>query len=131
MKMAFELQMVAAGALIGLVNILWLVFLTVPKFGMKWAMGSREDAVAMDGMIGRVQRSLTNFGETYPIFVGAVVVAYLGGRLGELSSYGALAYVVGRALYLPIYAFGVPVLRTVVWMAGLVGILAILASLVV
>ncbi len=131
MRMAFELQMVAAAALVGLANILWLVVLTVPKFGMKWAMGSREDPVAMDGMIGRVQRSLTNFGETFPIFAAAVVVAYLGGRLGQLSCCGALAYVVGRALYLPIYAFGVPVLRTVVWMLALVGIFAILASLVV
>jgi uncharacterized MAPEG superfamily protein len=131
MRMAFELQMIAAGALIGLVNILWLVGLTVPKFGMSWAMGSREDPVAMDGMIGRVQRSLTNFGETFPIFVGAVAVAYLGGRLGQLSSYGALAYVIGRAFYLPIYAFGVPVLRTVAWMLSLAGILSILTSLVV
>lgn len=131
MKMAFELQMIAAAALVGLVNILWLVGLTVPKFGMKWAMGAREDPVAMDGMIGRVQRSLTNFGETFPIFAAVVVVAYLGGRLGQLSACGALAYVVGRALYLPIYAFGVPLLRTVVWVLAVAGILAVLASLVV
>ena len=131
MRMAFELQMVAMAALVGLVNLTWLILATAPKFGPKWAFGSRDEARERDGMMGRLQRSMTNFGETFPIFVAAVLVAYLGGRLGLLTSYGALAYVVGRAFYLPLYAFGVPVLRTVAWTLATAGIVAILASLVV
>ena len=131
MKMAFELQMVGLAALLGLINILWLIPLTVSKFGMKWAFSPRDQPVPFDGMIGRVQRALTNFGETFPLFAAAVFAAYLGGRLGALTCCGALAYVVGRAVYLPVYAFGVPVLRTVAWLAAFGGICAILLALVI
>ena len=50
-------------------------------------------------------------------------------KLGPLTLWGAVLYVVGRAIYLPLYAFGVPVLRTIVWLISMVGIVMILVAL--
>ncbi len=60
-----------------------------------------------------------------------MLVDYLGGRLGELTSLGALIYVAARAVYIPLYAFGVPYVRSLTWVASMVGILMLLAALVV
>jgi uncharacterized MAPEG superfamily protein len=35
-------------------------------------------------MAGRLERAFANFRETFPLFAAAVMVAYLGGRLGYL-----------------------------------------------
>jgi uncharacterized MAPEG superfamily protein len=38
-------------------------------------------------------------------------------------------YVAGRAIYAPLYAAGVPMLRSVVWFASLIGLVMILVAL--
>ena len=38
-------------------------------------------------------------------------------------------YFFGRLVYLPLYAFGVPILRTIVWYLSIMGIALVLSSL--
>jgi uncharacterized MAPEG superfamily protein len=47
------------------------------------------------------------------------------------SGYGALIYFLARIVYLPLYAFGVPVARSVVWLFSLLGLGMVLAAMVV
>jgi uncharacterized MAPEG superfamily protein len=60
-----------------------------------------------------------------------VLVAYLGGRLGMLSAHGAVLYVVARAVYIFSMPSACRYVRSLVWLASLVGILMILAALVI
>ncbi|ENZ81395.1 MULTISPECIES: MAPEG family protein [Caulobacter] len=131
MRMAFELQMVAAAVLIGLVHLVWAAAAAQPQRGLKWNAGPRDEPIVLTGVAGRLERAFANFRETFPFFAALVVVDYLGGRLGDLTAYGAALYVAARALYIPLYAFGVPYLRSLVWVASMVGILALLSALVV
>lgn len=131
MRMAFELQMVAAAVLIGLVHLGWAAAAAQPQRGLKWNAGPRDEPIVLTGVAGRLERAFANFRETFPFFAALVVVDYLGGRLGDLTAYGAALYVAARALYIPLYAFGVPYLRSLVWVASMVGILALLSALVV
>jgi uncharacterized MAPEG superfamily protein len=85
----------------------------------------------LTGVAGRLERAFANFRESFPFFVALVIIDYLGGRLGALTAYGSVIYVVARAVYVPLYAFGVPMVRSLVWLASLVGILLLLAALVV
>jgi len=94
-------------------------------------VGPRDTPVVLTGMAGRLERAFANFRETFPFFAAAVLVAYLGGRLGMLSAHGAVLYVGARAVYIFLYAFGVPVVRSLVWLASLIGIGLILAALVI
>jgi uncharacterized MAPEG superfamily protein len=131
MRMAFELQMVAVAVIIGIIHLLWAAAAAQPQRGLKWNMGPRDETVVLTGVAGRLERAFANFRETFPFFVALVVIDYLGGRLGALTAYGAVIYVVARAVYVPLYAFGVPMVRSLVWLASLVGILLLLAALVV
>ncbi len=131
MRMAFELQMVAAAVLIGIIHLLWAAAAAQPQRGLKWNTGPRDEPVVLTGVAGRLERAFANFRETFPFFVALVLIDYLGGRLGALTAYGAVTYVVARAVYIPLYALGVPFVRSLTWVASMVGILMLLAALVV
>jgi uncharacterized MAPEG superfamily protein len=131
MRMPFELQMVAVAVLIGIVNLLWASAAAQPQRGLKWNVGPRDQALELTGMAGRLERAFSNFRETFPFFAALVVIDYLGGRLGEITTQGALIYVVARTVYVPLYAFGVPYVRSLAWLTSLVGILMLLAALVI
>lgn len=129
--MAFELQMLAAAVVLGVVHLLWAAAAAQPQRGLRWNVGSRDTPVVLTGMAGRLERAFANFRETFPFFAAAVLVAYLGGRLGTLTTWGAVLYVGARAVYILLYAFGVPVFRSLVWLVSLIGIGMILAALVI
>jgi uncharacterized MAPEG superfamily protein len=131
MRMAFELQMVAVAVVIGIIHLFWAAAAAQSQRGLKWNAGPRDEPVELTGVAGRLQRAFANFRETFPLFAALVVIDYLGGRLGELTAYGAVVYVVARAVYVPLYAFGVPYVRSLTWVASMVGILMLLAALVV
>ncbi len=129
--MAFELQMVAAAVIIGIIHLLWAAAAAQPQRGLKWNTGPRDEPIVLTGVAGRLERAFANFRETFPFFAALVVIDYLGGRLGTLTSIGALIYVVARAVYVPLYALGAPYLRSLVWVVSMVAILMLLAALVV
>jgi len=131
MRMAFELQMLAAAVIIGIVHLLWAAAAAQPQRGLKWNTGPRDEPVVLTGVAGRLERAFANFRETFAFFAVLVIVDYLGGRLGDLTAYGAMVYVAARAVYIPLYAFGVPYVRSLAWVASMVGILMLLAALVV
>lgn len=131
MRMAFELQMLAASVIIGIIHLLWAAAAAQPQRGLTWNAGPRDEPVVLTGVAGRLERAFANFRETFPFFAVLVIVDYLGGRLGDLTAYGAMLYVAARAVYIPLYAFGVPYVRSLAWVASMVGILMLLAALVV
>lgn len=131
MRVAIELQLLAIAVLIGLVHLLWASAAAQPQRGLKWNVGPRDEPVVLTGMAGRLERASANFRETFPLFAAAVIVTYLSGRIGYLTAHGALIYVAARALYMPLYAFGVPVVRSIVWLISFVGIGMVLAAMVV
>ena len=59
----------------------------------------------------------------------AVVAAYLMAKLSTLTMWGAGLYVAGRALYVPLYVAGVPVLRSLIWTVAFVGLLMVVVAL--
>jgi uncharacterized MAPEG superfamily protein len=131
MRVAIELQLLAAAVLIGLIHLVWAAAAAQPQRGLTWNVGPRDEPVVLTGMAGRLERAFANFRETFPLFAVAVVVTYLSGRIGYLTAHGALLYVAARAAYMPLYAFGVPVARTIVWLLSFIGLAMVLAAMVV
>lgn len=72
---------------------------------------------------------MVNFLETFPIFAAALLAAVMLGRTGGTTLAGAWLYVIARALYVPFYAAGVPVMRSLLWIAALIGIVLELVAL--
>jgi uncharacterized MAPEG superfamily protein len=97
--------------------------------GYRWTASSRDAAAPpLTGVAGRLERALRNFLETFPVFVSAIFLVHILGRESALSSWGAGLYFSARLIYLPLYAAGVPLVRSLVWNVALVGIVLLLLA---
>ena len=76
-----------------------------------------------------MQRAFANFKETFAFFAAAVLLVTILGRESELSAWGAQLYFWARLAYVPVYAAGIPGLRSAIWTVSLVGLLLVLASI--
>jgi uncharacterized MAPEG superfamily protein len=127
--MAYELQILACAVVWGLIQIALAATFSVQQRGFDWAMGPRDQTAPLTGMAARVNRSLANFSETFPLFAAAVLAIAFSQRGNATSAMGAQLYLWARVLYLPVYALGISYVRTLVWAASLVGILMVLKPL--
>lgn len=97
--------------------------------GLWWALGPRDAPVEpLSGVAGRLERCVRNFLETYVLFLAAVWLAQASGHTGGTVLLGAELYLWGRVFYMPLYASGVPVVRTLAWAVASVGIVLMLAG---
>jgi uncharacterized MAPEG superfamily protein len=123
---------------LGLTLILALVQVFLPagartvEFGSKWNAGPRDETPAAKKLLtGRLERAQANLFETLPLFIGAVLIAHVAGQNGFLTLWGAALYFWARVVYVPLYALGVPYVRSLVWTVSFAGLVMILAALFV
>jgi len=83
----------------------------------------------VSAVAGRLERASRNFMETFPFFAVAIVLCALAGRHNWATIWGAQVYLAARVLYLPLYAFGVPGVRTLVWLVATLSIILLLVAL--
>lgn len=127
---AIELRLLGLAVVIGLVQLVWATVAAGSKRDRKWLAGPRDEAQPpIGGTAGRLDRAFKNFMETFPLYAAAVVAAYLMARLGPLTLWGSALYVGGRAIYAPLYASGIPVLRSLAWTVATIGLIMIVVAL--
>ena len=129
--MTFELWTLVAASLLGLVHLSAASFAFKAQVGNRYTVGPRDEDIQPTGMAGRLHRAHRNFLETFPLFATTVLVVHVTDRTGAVSQWGALLYIVGRILYLPLYAIGVPWLRTFSWNLATLGLVMVGAELFV
>jgi uncharacterized MAPEG superfamily protein len=126
-----ELRLLALSVVLGFVHIVLSSHAASLQRGYRWTASARDEPVpALRGAAGRLERALRNFLETFPLFAAAVLVAHVAERHGALTVWGAHLYFWGRVTYLPLYAFGAPLVRSLAWNVAAVGIGLILIALV-
>ena len=122
--MKIEFIMLGATIVLALVNILWAGNVRTKQYGTEWNMGARDDTMPpLNPLAGRLLRAQGNLYETLPLFIAALLGAAFLDRLGWKTEVGASLYVLGRFVYLPLYAAGVPKVRTLVWGVAMIGLL--------
>lgn len=127
--MSFELVMLAASCVLCLIQIIIASHAASLQRGYRWTASSRDaELPPLTGVAGRLERALRNFLETFPVFVAAVFLVHVLGRESALSEWGAGLYLSARLVYLPLYAAGVPLLRSLVWNVAFVGIVLLLLA---
>ena len=89
----------------------------------------RDDLVVEDGLPGRLDRARANLMETFAFFAAAVLAGYLLQRHTAMTALGAQLYFWARLVYVPIYALGIPYLRTLIWTVSVVGIVMLVVPL--
>jgi uncharacterized MAPEG superfamily protein len=128
--MTQELLMLALSVVLGFVHIIVSIIATTSQYGWRWNLSARDAPMPPLGtMAGRLQRAQHNFLETFALFAVAVLTADATNRHGWMALWGSQIYFYARALYLPICAAGIPVVRTVVWSVASLGIAMVLLDL--
>ena len=128
--MAVELRIAAFGAILLLVHIFAAVRLKTKQYGTAWNVGARDEAVPpLNPVAGRLARAQANFLETYPIAIVALLGVVIADRTSSWTALGGWIWLGARTIYLPLYGFGVPVVRTLVFMISLVGLGMVLSPL--
>lgn len=121
----------ALSILLGLFHILLAGALVTANRGIAWNMGNRDgDPPPVSVHAARAQRASWNFLETFVFFAAAVVCVIAIGRDGARAQLGAEIYFWARVAYLPIYLIGIPVIRSLVWIASLVGLLIVVTAII-
>ena len=124
-----EITMLWASSLLGIVYLLAAVVPSVLGRGLPWAAGPRDGEWPALGKVGaRLDRAWKNFLETFPLFIAAILVEAQVPQDSELAGMGAQLYFWGRVAFLPIYAIGLPYMRTVAWTVSLAGIVMVLLA---
>jgi uncharacterized MAPEG superfamily protein len=128
--MAVELRIAALGALLLLVHVFAAVHLKTKQYGRAWNVGARDEALPpLNPLAGRLARAQANFQETFPIAVVALLGVVIASRTSAWTALGGWIWLGARTIYLPLYGFGVPVVRTVVFVISLVGLGMVLKPL--
>lgn len=127
-----EFTMLALAVVLGLLQLLIAARAGNSQRGLAWNVGARDKEPPPVGAVaGRLERAFKNFMETFPFFAVAVLAAHAMDRFGWMTLVGTQLYLAARIVYVPLYAAGVPVFRTVVWLISILGLILTLAALFV
>ena len=125
--MTVELSVLAWGCLLGIAHIFIAVRFKTRQYGTKWNVGARDQELPPpQPIVGRLARAQANFFETFPIMAAAILIVAVAGLESRWTAAGAMIWLAARLVYLPLYAAGIPVVRTIVFIISIVGIALVL-----
>jgi len=128
--MTIELQVLAWSVVLGLVQIGLTGAMATRQRGFAWNISARDgEATPLTGIGARLERAQRNFFETFPLFAAVVLAVVLAQRGSAETALGAQLYLWARIAYVPLYAFGVPYVRSIAWAVALWGLLKLLLAL--
>lgn len=90
--------------------------------GLGWALGPQDEQRDQNAVAARIQRALRNYLETLPAFIALAVVLAISERATDMSATGAAIWFWARLAYIPAYASGIPLVRSVAWFISLGGL---------
>ena len=103
---------------------------SIYDLGPAYLLGPRDhEQESRNPVAGRLKRALENLLETYPAFVALVLALAVTGKTGGIAATGAWVWLIARVVYVPLYAFGVPAARTLVWCVSAAGLVMMLIRL--
>lgn len=114
------------------VHVLLQSSIATKELGRHWNAGPRDEGrKPKSALAGRAARASANFRETYPAFVVLVLALAINGDAWHLGFAGALLWFAARIIYIPLYLGGVPYIRSLVWVAGMVGLAMMAVAIVI
>jgi uncharacterized MAPEG superfamily protein len=125
------LRMLTLSVVLGIVQIVAASHAASLQRGYRWSASPRDETMPpLQGVAGRLNRALRNFVETFPLFAAVVLAAQVSDTHNALTEWGAHVYFWARVAYVPFYAAGVPLIRSLVWNVATIGIVLIIVALV-
>ncbi|MFN2427670.1 MAG: MAPEG family protein [Candidatus Binatia bacterium] len=94
--------------------------------GLPWGFGNRDTPFAVPAWIERARRAHMNMVENLAPFACLVLVAHVAGKADATTALGAQIFFVSRVAHAAIYIIGIPYLRTLAFVGGVIGEVMIL-----
>jgi uncharacterized MAPEG superfamily protein len=121
--MPIELKILALGAVLLFVQIFAAAQAKTKQYGPKWNMGARDEALPpLNPIAARLVRAQENLQETFPIAIVALAGVVIAAKTSQWTAIGGWLWLGSRVVYLPLYGLGVPKVRTLVYLVGIVGL---------
>ena len=121
--MPIELIGLVASVALGIAHIVLASHSASLQRGYRWTASARDaDVPPLLGVAGRLSRASAKYLETFPYFGLLVLAVYFAGASSSTTAWGVGLYLLGRVLYLPLYAFGVFLIRSLAWNIATFGI---------
>ena len=90
--------------------------------GRFWALGSQDEPREQNAVAMRVEKALRNYVYNLPAFVALALILKVTDLGNESTAMGAALFFWARVAYIPAYASGIILVRSVAWFASLGGI---------
>lgn len=127
--MPTEFIMLALSIALGLIHVLLHGQSASLQRGYGWAFSARDKAAEpLVGITGRLERAMRNYLETFTFFAASVMLAHTVGQHPAMITAGSVLYFCSRLAYLPLYALGIRLWRTIAWNLSVFGIVLIVLS---
>jgi uncharacterized MAPEG superfamily protein len=124
---SIEIQMLCWAVVLGLAQLVIITVLAIKDQGTSYNISCRDVAPPpVTTVTARLQRAFGNYRETFVYFATAVLVVSLLNKTNATTALGAQLYFWSRLIYIPVYAAGIAVVRTLIWTASIVGLVMVL-----
>ena len=125
--MGIEIKMLGWAIVLGLAQVMLAAAAVTRERGTAWNASARDGTPPPPGpLAARLQRAQANFLETFPFFAAAVLAVVLTQRQDGSTALAVQLYFWARVVYVPLYAAGIPYIRSLVWVVSMVGIVLLL-----
>ena len=125
-----ELQYLVYGVILLIAHALIQATLSDLSKGLGWALGPQDETRDQNAVAGRVQRALRNYLETFPAFIALALTLAVTELGNGTSALGAAVWFWARVAYIPAYASGIPLVRSIAWFASLGGLAMMILPLI-
>jgi len=127
---SMEIRMLCLAVVLGLVQLVLAATVMTRDQGTAYNLSPRDGAGPRPSSLlaGRLDRAFANFKETFAFFAVAVLVVTALGKANATSALGAQIYFWARLVYVPVYAAGIPVARTLIWAVSIAGLVMVLLA---
>jgi uncharacterized MAPEG superfamily protein len=120
-ELSIELTILLWSSLLYLFHILVAAVGADAHNGIAWAVGNHDTQPELPEWVNRARRAQANMAENLLPFACLILIASASGNAGYWSALGAQIFLVSRIAFLLCYLAGLKVIRTLVYLAGVVG----------
>ena len=129
-EMPTEIVVLGLAVILLLVQLVLQTLAGVSELGLPYAFSPRDEGRIVKGTVpARVSRAFYNLLETFVIFAALALALAATGKAGGIGATGAWIWLIARIVYVPVYAAGIPILRTGVWAISVIGLVLMLIRL--
>lgn len=124
-----ELQYLVYGVILLIAHVIIQATLSDLSKGLGWALGPQDERREQNAIADRIERALRNYLETFVGFAVLALILAVTEMGNATSALGAAVWFWARIAYIPAFASGIPLVRSVTWLTSLGGLVMMLVPL--